>query len=681
MPARIAPAEFPSPPHLSRSQGRVAALGILLSLAAALAYCGTFAVPLLFDDVSSIASNTSIRHLATAFFPPSDATVSGRPILNLSLALNYSVSGTAVWGYHALNLAIHILAGLTLFGIVRRTCVLLKERRATEIGFAVALLWMLHPLVTEAVTYVIQRAESLMGLFYLLTLYCFIRGVNPAATRATPWLTCAVAACFLGMGTKEVMVSAPLIVLLYDRTFVAGSFNAALRRRGWVYAALASTWLFLLYLVLAVGGRSGSAGFGVGVPWWSYALTQLPALVRYLWLSVWAYPLVFDYGSAVAHPLSLVAPCAVLVGVLLGATLWALVKRPALGFLGACFFAILAPSSSIVPVATEAMAEHRMYLPLIPVVAVVVAGAYRWLGQAARFLLALAAPALFLGTLQRNHDYRSELAIWSDTVAKRPQNERAQDNLGFALSKIPGREDEAIGYYEEALRLKPDFIEAHENLAYALLSKPGRLNDVISHYETAVRLDPDLVDVQFNLARALEGIPGRADEAIAHYEEAVRRRPDFAEAHYNLGLLLQSRPGRMGEAVVHLEDSVRLRPLNPGAQFVLGCALQDVPGRGEEAVAHYKEAVRLKPDYVAARCNLGNALNSMGRTEEAIGQYAEAARLAPGDPMIHLNFAIILLEVPGRAGEASVHLRDAVRLQPGNEKARQLLDQLGDASR
>ncbi len=679
MPARIAPENILSLTPIPRPDWRVPAFGAALAGAAAAAYSRTFAVPLLFDDESSIASNKTIRHMASGFWPPSGTTVSGRPVLNLSLALNFSISGTEVWSYHALNLAIHVLAGLTLFGIVRRTLAPLVGPAATATGFAAALLWMLHPLLTESVTYLIQRAESLMGLFYLLTLYCFIRGANANAPRKNLWFTFSVAACLLGMGTKEVMLSAPLIVLLYDRTFIAGSFNGALRCRRWVYCGLAATWLFLLYLVVAVEGRSGSAGFGVGVPWWSYALTQLPAIAHYLRLALWPYPLVFDYGSSVAHPLSLVVPCALIVAALLGATSWALVKRPAVGFLGACFFAILAPSSSIVPVATEAMAEHRMYLPLIPVVVLVVVVAHRWLGRTSVAICAVAAASLGFATLQRNDDYRSQEAIWSDTVTKRPENERAQDNLGFVLSKIPGRLDEAIEHYEEALRLNPDFVEAHYNLAFALLSKAGRLNDVISNYEAAIRLKPDLVDVHFNLARALEGVPGRSDEAIAHYEEAVRLSPEFAEAHYNLGFMLQAQPGRLGEAVTQFEEFLRLKPLNPGAHFMLGCTLQAMPGRLDDAVAQYREAIRLKPDYVAAHCNLGNALNSLGRTAEAVEQYSGAVRLEPDDSTIRLNFAIILLAAPGRASEASAQLREALRLQPGNERARQMLDRL-DAS-
>jgi protein O-mannosyl-transferase len=649
---------------------------LVISLAAVAAYSTSFSVPLLFDDDTSIASNATIRRLATAVWPPAGTTVSGRPVLNLSFAINYAISGTDVWSYHALNLAIHVLAGLVLFGIVRRTLVPRFGRKSTVFGFAVALLWTLHPVLTESVTYIVQRAESLMGLFYLVTLYCYIRGVAAKGAVRNIWFAAAIAACAFGMGTKEVMATAPLLVLLYDRTFLARSFRGAVRARGWVYAGLAVTWVPLFFLVLSEHGRGGSAGFGSGIPWWRYSLEQMPAVVRYVRLSLLPYPLVFDYGSAIAlHPPAVIASGLALAA-LLATSLWALVKRPVIGFLLASFLVLLAPSSSIVPVATEAMAEHRMYLPLIPIVVLVVAAIYRWTGRLAVYVWVAAAAILGVATQERNRDYRSEEAIWRDTVVHRPENERAQDNLGVVLSRLPGRSDEAIEHYQEALRLKPDFLEAHYNLAYALLSKPGRLDEAIAHYEEALRLNPNLPEVHFNLARALEEVPGRANDSVSHYEAAIRLRPDYAEAHYNLGYLLRTIPGRSQEAMTQLEEFVRLRPGNVEARYILACALQEVPGRLGDAVSQYEEALRLRPGFVEARCNLGNALNSLGRTQEAIDQYTEAARLAPNDATVHLNFAIVLFNDPARREDAVAQLREAVRLQPGNETAKKMLSRI-----
>jgi protein O-mannosyl-transferase len=709
MPAQRAPAATPARVTTSRFDWTALACAAALAAATALAYGGIFAAPLIFDDVPAVAENPTIRHLGSAFQPPIDMTVSARPVLNLSLALNYAVGGTEVRGYHATNLAIHILAGLALFGIVRRTLVRRGSPAASPVAFSAALLWLLHPLQTESVTYVVQRAESLMGLFYLLTLYLFIRGAESETQASRPWCIMSVAACLLGMATKEVMVSAPLVALLYDRAFLAGTFRDAWRRRWPVYAGLAATWLILPYLVVSAHGRGGSAGFGAGVPWWSYAMTQVPAVIHYLRLSLWPHPLIFDYGSSLEHPSLRVAACAIGVAFLAAAAARAFFRNSAAGFVGASFFALLAPSSSIVPVATETMAEHRMYLPLACVVVLVVAVIYRWLGRAALPLCLVLAAVLFWATTMRNAVYSTEEGIWRDTVAGRPYNERAHNNLGYLLSRMPGRSGEAIAQYEEALLLKPDYGQAHDNLGFALAAVPGRLGEAVVHYEEAVRLLPDDAEAHYNLAVALASMPGRSDEMIARYTEALRLRPDYPEAHYNLGCALLAIPGRQDEAVAQFEDALRLKPGLADAHYNLGRALETASGRQDEAVVQYREALRLKPDFPEAHYSLAAALQSSpGTMDEAIGQYEEALRLRPDffqahfglasalqaipgrqeeaatqfeaalllkpdNATVHLDLALVLLKLPGRSEEAVAQLNQAVLLQPDNDVARRIL--------
>ena len=636
------------------------ACGAVLAAAAIAAYGGTFSVPLLFDDVPSITDNPSLRHLGSAFLPPGDSTVGGRPVLNVSLALNYALSGTAAWSYHAANLAIHVMAALVLLGIIRRTLAPTAGSSALLIGFCAALLWAVHPLLTESVTYVIQRAESLMALFYLLTLYCLIRGAHAAARAANLWYGLCVGACLLGMGTKEVMVSAPIIALLYDRTFLAGTFREALLRRRSLYAGLAATWLALPFLVFSTHGRNGSAGFGNGVSPWSYALTQFPAIVHYLRLCFWPFPLIFDYGSGLAPPSAWVGACALAVACLVAATAWALFRRPAAGFLGASFFAILAPSSSIVPVITETMAEHRMYLPLVPVMVLAVLGIHGVTRRATLPLCVLLAVGLFWATWRRNEVYRSEEALWGATQAALPDNERAQNNFGNLLAKEPGRLNEAIAHFEEAIRLQPGYADAHYNLGVALDKVPGRAKDAIEQYEATLRLRPDEADAHNNLGNTLASV-GREPEAIAQFQEALRLDPKHVEAHYNMGNALAAL-GRPQDAIAQFQEALRLRPGHIEAHFNLGNALNSV-GRTPEAIVQYVEALLLRPDYPEAHYNLGNALNSAGRTREAIAQYEEVLRLQPGYADAHYNLGNALDSL-GRSPEAIAQFEATLRLEP-----------------
>jgi Flp pilus assembly protein TadD len=546
------------------------------------AYHDSFQGPFIFDDVPSILDNPHIRHLwplREAMSAPLDRTVTGRPVVCLTLALNYALGGLNVWGYHAFNLTVHLLAALVLFGILRRTFegAKLRDRFGTAavwLAAAIALIWEVHPLQTESVTYIVQRTESLMGLFLLLTLYCTLRGSR--SSRARVWYLAAVVSCALGTGSKEVMVGAPLIVLLYDRVFLAASFRQLWQRRIGLYVGLAATWVILGVLVARTIHHHSMTGFGFqSLTPWAYLRTEAGVIVYYLRLCFWPRPLVIDYFDwPIASSLKDGLASGVVVVGLLGATVWAFRRQAWLGFLGAWFFLILGPTSSILPSAGEVAAERRMYLPLAAVVTMAVVGAFAlgkglWNKQQGVVLGCVAGGSVvvlftFL-TIQRNQDYKSALTIWRDTVEKRPNNPRAHNNLGNALLRT-GTIGEAIAHYEQALRLKPDYAEAHNALGFAL-AQTGRIEDAIAHFEQALRIKPDDANAHSNLGTAL-GQTGRMPEAMEHLEQALRLKPGSADAHYNLGVALEQ-AGRVQEAIGHYKQAVRIKPDFTQAQNAL----------------------------------------------------------------------------------------------------------------
>jgi tetratricopeptide (TPR) repeat protein len=629
----------------SRSNGHVAILlaGLAISVFTVFAYRNSFSGELILDDEMSVAENPSIRHLSdirSVLSPPPTSTVGGRPVANLSFAINYAVGGTQVRGYHAVNFAVHLAASLVLFGIVCRTLrrslrpALLSDHVHAPllIALTVAVVWAVHPLLTDTVTYVSQRTEELMGLFYLFTLYAFIRGVD---TASRGWLAISVVACGAGMGCKEVMVTAPLIVILYDRTFVGGTFREAWKQRWRYYCRLAATWVLLAALMSSGLGKRG-AGFGLGVTWWQYALTESQAVLLYLRLAVWPHPLVFDYGPAFVSSITEAVPYLLLLVVLVGTVGVLLWWRPVPGFLAAGFFIILAPTSSVVPVATQPIAESRMYLPLAFLVALGTAGLYTVLKRRALLLAALIVVAFVSLTNRRNELFGDAAALWRDTLAKRPENSRAHSNYGAVLF-ARGNTDDAIAHERRALTLEPTIARARCNLAAALIKK-GQFEAALQQGRLALQLLPEITEANYQVGNALVHL-GRPAEAVPYYEAEIRRRPDFADAYSNLG----------------------------GALYMLG--------RPADALPHFEAALKLRPDFADARDNLANALGMIGRTNEAIAVYRESLRLRPEALSVRCNLAIVLAR-SGRFDEADAEFRAALKIQPNYQPARDGLAQL-----
>jgi tetratricopeptide (TPR) repeat protein len=551
--------------------------------------------PFIFDDLIAIRDNPTLRHFPAweNFVPPHENSLSRRPVVNLTLALNYAIGGLDVRGFHAGNLLIHLLTALLLLGIVRRTLneLTMDPGRRTmvhapssiiAVSFAVALIWAVHPLLTEPMDYLTQRTELLMGLFFLLTLYCAVRGASSGHPRR--WHAAAIAACALGMGSKEVMAAAPVIVLLYDRCFLSGSFREALRRRLSLYLGLAATWAILGALMIAYpwGGGTG-AGLGlVGIGPWEYVRTQPGVILNYLRLSFWPSSLCLDYGWPIATSAGQIFPAAAVIAAMLGATLWALSRRPAFGFLGAWFFLILAPTSTFVPIA-DAAAERRMYLPLAAIVTSCVLAAY-WLGDQlvrhvaedvgtrkllgrvlAALALLLVTAALGYRTFERNALYRDAISIWQDTVTQRPRNARAWGNLGMCYvdAGLPG---EAVPCFSQAIELKRDNSTAYSNRGSAFIhndrgiafARMNRLDEAVQDYDTAIALNPDYAEAYVNRGAAYAD-SNRFNEALQDYSRAVALQPDNARAYSNRAVV-GLRTGRFNEALSDCDKAIALQP-------------------------------------------------------------------------------------------------------------------------
>ena len=571
----------------------------LLVLAGILVYMNSLSAPFILDDTYRIESNTSIRQWSDLHEVLGNTS---RPMVNLTLAVNYALGGLNVTGYHIFNIIVHIAASLVLFQILRRTfCSQLLYSSLAEpsdrLAFAVALIWLVHPLNTQAVTYTIQRGESMMGLFYLLTLYSVILSVQTG--RKWSWTIVAILSCILGMATKEVMVTAPLLVLLYDRTFVAGTFLQALKQRKILYSALAATWILLYVLVRAEGLTSEElrAGFNMAsLTPLEYLQSQPQVILHYWRLSLWPDPLVFDYLWPVARTPGEILPSAILIFGILVFILIGLLRKNPLAFLGAWFFLILSPTSSVYPIADVAV-EHRMYLSLA---AVIIVGVFllhclqqKLISQSAvAFWIPIVILALILGTLtiRRNQDYLQQERLWRSVLEERPQNWRAHYNIASLLQKQE-RYPDAIDHFHRAIRIKPDHTRSYIFLGN-IYGKQGNFSEAIRLYRQALEIEPDNVLCHYNLGLAWE-TQGKTDKAREHFQRAIPIKDAYIKVCiYQAADLMKE--GKTTEAIHFYQQAVQISPESAEAHYGLGVAYS-FQEKFASALRHFQKAASLKP--------------------------------------------------------------------------------------
>jgi Flp pilus assembly protein TadD len=577
----------------------------VIALAITLTYANTLSGPFIFDDRGSVLDNHTIESLqdAAVLAAPTETPTAGRPLANLTFALNFAFGGRDVVGYHVVNIALHVACALLVLGLVTRATSDLSS------GVAVALLWGLHPLNSEVVNYITQRTESLMALWFLLTLYASVRALGRRGSGR--WEAVAVLSCAAGMASKETMVVAPVVVLLYDRLVAFGSWSAAWRQRRRLYIGLASTWVVLAALAMTAP-RTMSAGFTAhDADVWTYLLNQTMVIPHYLRLVVWPDALAVYYGWPLPLSLGEVWPQALFVVGLLGLTGVACVRWPKAGFLLACVFLTLAPTSSIIPITTEVGAERRMYLALIALVTLAVL-AWRHSRLRSMQAVSVAAVALVTGaftarTVDRNADYKSALTLAETALASWP-SPAAHSVLGTELANA-GRYVEAERHLREA---SATFPPAQYYLA-TVLDQQGQTEEAIMHFRAFIAGQPQGLD-QVRLARGLlANIYMRRQqwaEATDQYRAMLAASPDDMQTLSMLANMLV-RQQMFPEAIRHYERYLRQAPQDTQAIGGLAIALSSV-GRLDEAIVLFQRVVALEPANERARANLDRALTLRG---------------------------------------------------------------------
>ncbi|MGD1152247.1 MAG: tetratricopeptide repeat protein [Syntrophales bacterium] len=583
---------------------------LLICLVGVIAYSNSFDCSFHFDDVPTIEDNIAIRNLSDVeawwgFYP-------SRPIGYLSFALNYNFHRLDVWGYHLVNMAIHIVNGVLVWWLVMLTMTtpVMKtqpiSRHKESMALFTALLFVSHPLATQSVTYIVQRLSSLAALFYLLSLALYVKGglwKGNGNRQVFFYYAGSILCAVLGMLTKEIVFTLPFALVLYEFSFMkTDTWKFDLKDRG------IQVTIIILMLFVALFFHNFSFGIFNPIPpllnqgydypitAWEYLLTQFSVILIYIRLFILPVNQNLDYDYPISHSLfeghtlfGLLSLAGIFV---LGILLFRRYRLISFGIFW--FFLTLSVESSIIPISQNVIFEHRTYLPglgfflvLTGVVFYFIWDRYRQVAWGILVLLVLTNAVL---TYERNKVWKSEYSLWADGIMKSPNKPRPLNGYGKVLADT-GNASGALSYYNRAIELNPRFYAAYYNR--------GNVKIKISDYKGA----------------------------ISDYDETLRINPYHADGHYNLGNAL-AHQGKMVEAVTHLKEAVRLKPLSAEYQNNLGYVLA-LQGKEDEAINHFREAIRLKPDLADAHNNLGNALFYQKRLEEAIDSYREALRINP----------------------------------------------------
>ena len=636
-------------------------------------------VPFYFDDLANIKNNLAIR---LTKFSLKDAIIAGfgslcprRPIVNLSFAFNYYFHEYNIIGYHVINTLVHVLTGFFFYLFIESTLSIpslrSKYTRPFLTAFFTALVWLVHPIQTQSVTYIVQRMNSLAAMFYILSLLFYVKGRLARENRKSwPWFVGCGIVGILGAGSKEFVATLPFFIFLYEWYFFQDLNMAWLKRRlPYIIGTLMS---FALFAFLYMGSNplkkvlSGYSPRDFTLA--ERVLTQFRVVIYYLSLLIYPHParLNLDHYFPLSH--SLIDPITTILSmaaitVLIGFAFCIAKKERLISFCILWFFGNLVIESSIIPL--ELVFEHRTYLPsmLFFLVPIVLAFKYIQRDWAIVGILCAVMLVFSLWTYKRNEMWREPVTFWKDCAEKSEKKERPNYNLAKALLNQE-RYSEAIVYLYKVLQIDPDHVMAHNNIGIALVSQ-GKLDEAIEHYSTALKIKPGHVGSYNNIGIALSA-QGKLNEAIKHYSEAIRIDPDYVQARYNMGITL-AKQGRLDEAIAHFSEALRIDPDLEEVHNELGLALAE-QGKLEKAVRHFSEALRINPDLDQAHNYLGTALARQGKLEEAIAHFSEALRINPKHAHAHKNWGLVLVQ-QGKLEEAIAYFSKALQINPDFEQA------------
>jgi len=603
-------------------------------------YSNTFFCTFQYDDKIYIIDNLAIRNIHDLLnilkYCPC------RFVTFLSIAFNYHFHQLHVFGYHLFNLAVHLGSAFFIWWLTLLTLStpVMKEdkisRHANLIALLAGLVFVSHPLQTEAVTYIWQRTTSMAALFYLLSLCLYVKSrLAPGKFYYLLSLMAAIAAMF----TKEIAVTLPLIIVLYEYSFLKTKKNL-----DWKCLFPFLLTLLIIPLTLLITAslnphhmRGAAPEVPSGIPPMHYLLTQFRVVVTYIRLSFLPINQNLDYDYPIftnIFALPVLASLFFLITILyIAKRLFS--KYRLVSFSILWFFLTLLPESSILPL-QDVIIEHRLYLPLVGYSIFLVSGMYYLFGKNTLHTMAVALTMIIAGysilTYQRNKVWENEIVLWNDVIQKSPHKARPYNDRGFVyLSQ--GSFTQALSDFNRAIEINPSYVDAYNNSA-AIYSKEGNFTRAMSDYKKAIELDPARADTYYNRALAYSH-QGAFNQAISDYNKAIELDPNQASAYNNSGGIY-SENGDFTQAISNITKAIKINPNYAEAYNNRGITYYK-QGNFTQALSDYKKAIELDPTCADTYFNRALAYSYQGDFNQAISDYDKAIELDPNQALAYNN--------------------------------------------
>ncbi len=723
--------------HRYISYSIIIAIFILIGFAI---YANTINAPFIYDDIRNITENKHIRMTEISIDQLSEILKSPapRPVANLSFALNYYFDKYNPAWYHIVNILIHIATGILLFLFLKITLEISKHRTSTEnpqhhtgiwllndniqIAFLTALIWLVHPLNTQSVSFIVQRMNSMAAMFYILSFLCYIIGRilqqpfsasgNTAQTSIIkPWLWfigCIISG-ILALASKQNAAMLPVFILLYEWFFFQDLKWEWLKKKlPWVGCA-AVLFAIIAIILIKVDDKSIALYATQDFTMLQRLLTESRVLIYYISLIFYPHPsrLNLDYNYPIStsftDPIATIL-CFVVIAVLLALSAIFAKKHRLLSFSILWFFGNLAVESSVIPLAL--IFEHRTYLPSMMVILFFVTLLFKnikikWISLGIVFTL---IPLLSIWTFQRNMIWQDDIIFWHDCIKKSPNKANPYNNLAYTLIN-KNNYGQAIEFLKTATKLNPHYAEAHQNLG-AAYQGAGNNQKAIYHYQQAIKEEPYSIKSYFSLGRIYyetdelqnafntfnkiiaidpnnaEGLndigrvlksQNKPDQALDYFKKAIKNDREFVSAYINCGALLAAR-GETDKARACYLKALALDPENVESLNNLG-NLVAKEGRYNEAIDYYTRALKINPDHTISMNNMGNTLLAAKKYKNASDYYQKVLKITPDDAKTHNNLAITFIFMK-KFNEAKYHFNEALRIDPENIVAKTSLNKI-----